>query len=80
MWLEHCMTTVMSIWCVFLARDMEDRVQLPATSEVPGRFEGQHMWQMGSKLEAPCVLYFHSALTLQLYTIVQIKKRKTKTA
>lgn len=63
-----------------MARDIEDRVRLPATSEVPGRFEGQHMWQMGSKLEAPRVLYFCSALNLQLYTVIQIKTRKKSTA
>lgn len=55
---------------------MEDRVQLPPTSEVPGRFEGQHMWQMGSKLEAPCLLYFHSALSLQVYTMLQMGTEK----
>lgn len=38
-------------------------MQFPQTSEVPEHFEGQHMWQMGSKLEAPWLLYFHSDLS-----------------
>lgn len=61
----------------FLARDVEERVQLPPTSEVPGRFEGQHMWQMGSKLETLCLLYFHFTPSLQLYTpVLQMEKEK----
>lgn len=48
-----------TVWVV-LTRDSEDRAQFPSTSEVPERFEGQHMWQMDAKLEAPSLLYFHS--------------------
>lgn len=65
----------MSEW-VFLARDTEDRVQFPPTSEVPECFEGQHMWQMGSKLETPWLLYFHSALAFQVYTASQMETEK----
>lgn len=63
---------------VFLARGTEDRVQFPPTSEVPERFEGQHMWQMGSKLEAPRLLYFHPALSLQVYTVSQMETERKK--
>lgn len=49
---------------VLLAGDIEESMRFPPTSEVLERFEGQHMWQMGSKLEAPWLLLGFSIFTL----------------
>lgn len=51
-------------------------VWFPLTSEVAERFEKQHMWQMGSKLESPWLLHFHSALSLQIYAASQMEAEK----